>query len=219
MDSRVTRYAAGASYLNGILGVVSFVTLILFFALEASAGSQGAHLWGPLSDIAGAATPLPLLLVMLAFHQIERDRAPVLSRVAIAFGMIGALAVTVLQLLLIIKVLPFEQEVGPVVLANAVVGVWLVLANHLARAQAVLSPRLAWLGIVVGVSFILYPVIFPIVGGADFYNNIGSNYLLLIVTSLIFLLSYIGFPVWAIWLGRVWSRQRATAHAEAAYAR
>src|SRR5512142_3106059 len=107
MDTRLARYAGGAAYLTGILGLVSFVTLILFFALEASAGSLGAHLWGPLSDIAGAITPLPLLIVMLALHQIERDRAPMVSRVAVVFGVIGALAVTVLQLLLIFKFLTF----------------------------------------------------------------------------------------------------------------
>lgn len=219
MLNRVTRYAAGAAYISGIMGIVGFVSLVLFFALEAPAGSQGTQLWGPLSDISGPATMVPLLIVVLALHQIERDRAPMLSRIAAVFGMIGALAVTVLQLLLIFKFLTFEQEVGPVVLANAVVGVWLVLANHLARIQAVLSPRLAWLGLAVGVSFVLYPVIFPIVGGAGFYDNIGSNYLLLIVTSLIFLISYIGFPAWAIWLGRVWSSQRETTHGEAVYAR
>jgi hypothetical protein len=219
MDNRPARYAAGAAYISGIMGIVGFVSLTLFFAVEAPAGSQGAQLWGPLSDISGPATMVPLLLVVLALHQSEHDRAPMLSRVAAAIGMIGALAVTVLQLLLIFKFLTFEQEVGPVVLANAVVGVWLILANHLARVQSVLSPRPAWLGIVVGASFVLYPAIFPIVGGADFNNNIGSNYLLLIVSSLIFLISYIGFPIWAIGLGRIWSRQRETAHAEAAYAR
>ncbi|MGE5262576.1 MAG: hypothetical protein ACM3S0_04275 [Acidobacteriota bacterium] len=223
MHNRVTRYAAGAAYISGIMGIVGFVSMVLFFALEApqaaASSGSGFYFWGLISDISGPATMVPLLLVVLALHQIERDTAPMLSRIAAAFGMIGALAVTVLQLLLIFKFLTFEQEVGPVVLANAVVGVWLVLANHLARVQAVLSPRLAWLGIVVGMSFVLYPVIFPIVGGAGFYNNLGSNYLLLIVTSLIFLISYIGFPVWAVWLGRVWSRQRATARTEAAYAR
>lgn len=223
MNTRLARNAAGAAYISGVASIVGFVSLVLFFTLEApqaaASSGSGFDFWGLISDISGPATMVPLLLVVLALHQIERDRAPLLSRIAAAFGMIGALAVTVLQLLLIFKFLTFEQEVGPVVLGNAAVGVWLVLANHLARVQGVLSPRLAWLGIVVGVSFVLYPVIFPIVGGAGFYNNIGSNYLLLIVTGLIFLTSYIGFPVWAIWLGRVWSSQRAAARAEAVYAR
>ncbi len=221
MNTRLDRYAVPAAYITGIMSILGFVSLILFFALEApqaSTNPQGFHFWGFVSDISGPATMLPLLVVILALHEIERTRAPLLSRIAAAVGVIGALAVTLLQVLLIIKVLPFEQEVGPVVLATAAVGVWLVLSNHLGRVQRILPSRLAWLGIAVGASQVLYPVMFSVLGGSSFYENIGSNYLLLTISSIILLVSYVGFPVWAIWLGRIWSRQRANAKAEVVYA-
>lgn len=221
MNSRLARYAGWAAYITGIMSIVGFVSLMLFFALEAPQAAenpQGFHLWGLVSDISGPATMLPLLVVMLALHEIERERARVLSQIAVVIGVIGALAVTALQILLIIKVLPFEQEVGPVVFATALVGMWLILANHLGRVQQILPSRLAWIGILAGASQVLYPVMFQVLGGSRFYENIGSNYLALTISGIIFLVSYVGFPVWAIWLGRVWSRQRANAKAEVAYA-
>ncbi len=221
MNTRLARYAGWAAYITGIMSIVGFVSLILFFSLEAPQATenpQGFHFWGLVSDIAGPATMLPLLVIILELHEIERDRARVLSQIAAVIGVIGALGVTALQVLLIIKVLPFEQEVGPVVFATALVGAWLVLANYLGRVQQILPSRLAWLGIAVGATQVLYPVIFQLLGGSRFYENIGSNYLLLAISSVIFLVSYVGFPVWAIWLGRIWSRQRANAKAEAAYA-
>jgi hypothetical protein len=210
MNTRLVRYASWAAYTVGLMSILGFVSLILFFAIEAPqipTNPTGFHIWGPLSDIAGPLTMLPLLIVIFALHQMERRRAPMLNRVATLIGVIGAVAVTLLQTLLIIKVLSFEQEIGPVVLATALVGVWQIIAGHLGRVQQILPARLAWLGIAVGLAQAAYPVVFPMVGGASFYENIGANYLLLIITIIIFLTSYIGFPVWAIWLGRVWSKQ------------
>ncbi len=221
MNTRLARYGGWAAYITGIMSIVGFVSLMLFFALEAPQATenpQGFHFWGLVSDIAGPATMLPLLVVMLALHEVERDRARVLSQIAVVIGVVGAVAITVLQVLLIIKVLPFEQEVGPVVFATALVGVWLILANYSGRAQQILPARLAWVGIAAGASQVLYPVMFQLLGGSRFYDNIGSNYLVLAISSLVFLVSYVGFPVWAIWLGRIWSRQQANAKAEAAYA-
>lgn len=221
MESELTRYRSGAAYIVGIASIISFVSLILFFGLEApqaSANPQGFYFWGLVSDLAAPATMLPLLVVILALHQVERIHAPVLSRVAAIIGVIGALGVTALQVLLVIKVLTFEQEVGPVVLAMAIAGAWLVLANILAFVQHVLPMRLAWLGIASGAAQVSYPVLFQMLGGANFYASIGSDFTVIAITSVIFLMSYIGFPVWAIWLGRVWSRQRINAKSGVAYA-
>lgn len=138
-----------------------------------------------------------------ALYLIERSSAPGLSLIGSAIGIVGMLAVVLFQVLLIIKVVPFEQEVGLVLLATAAVGLWLILVNHLGRRQGSLPSRLAWLGIAVGASFVLEPVMLSAAGGAAAWRNAMSNYLLLIGGGVIFLVSYVGFPVWAIWLGRV----------------
>jgi hypothetical protein len=83
-----------------------------------------------------------------------------------AIGVIGMLGVALLQLLLIFKVISFEQEVGLVLIATAAVGVWLIIVNFLGRRQGSLPSRLAWLGIAVGVAFVLEPVMLSAAGGA-----------------------------------------------------
>ena len=113
------------------------------------------------------------------------------------------LGVALLQLLLRLNVIAFEQEVVLVALATGVVGVWLILVNQQGRRSGDLPSRLAWLGIAVGVAFVLQPVLLVVAGGAAFWRTIMSNYLLFTGSAVVFLVSYAGFPVWAIWFGRV----------------
>lgn len=221
MSIRLARYAGWAAFLTGVMSIFGFVTIVLFFALEApqiGTPAEGAHIWGPLSDMAGPLTMIPLIVVMFALHWIERESAHIFSRVVALIGVGGALAANVLQVLLIAKFLSFEQEVGPVVVAMGIVGLWLLLANYLAWIQHILPSGLACLGIVVGVSQVLYPVLFQVLGGTNFYANIGSDYWLMTFTGLVLLVSYVGFPAWAIWLGRVWSNRRKPSKAEVVYA-
>ncbi len=203
MNTRVATYAGWAAYLSGMAGILAMVTLLLFFGLEATPNSaQGFHIWGPLSDICPIIQMLLLVVVARALYLMERQTAPGVSLFAEVIGMVGMLGVAVLQLLLILDVIPFEQEVGPVVVATGVVGVWLILANHIGRVQRLLPSHLAWLGIAVGVAFLFEPAMLSMVGGGVDWRNIMSNYILLIGSALIFLVAYVGFPVWAIWLGR-----------------
>lgn len=120
------------------------------------------------------------------------------------------LGVALLQFFLIIKIIAFEQEVGLVLFATAAVGVWLIFVNYLGRRPGGLPSRLAWLGIAVGVAFILEPVMLSAAGGAVAWRVFMSNYLLLAGSAVVFLVSYLGFPVWAFWLGRVFLRTNVT---------
>jgi hypothetical protein len=221
MNNQIDRYARPAALVAGIASIIGFIALILFFALEApgvSADPQGFHFWGFISDIAGPLTMIPLIIVMLALHRAERAQAPTLSRVALMVGVIGALGVTLLQVLLIIRVLTFEQEVGPVVLAMGIAGVWLILASYMARVQHILPSGLAWLGIVTGVAQAAYPLLFQALGGANFYTNMGSDYVVMGLASIIMLVSYLGFPIWALWFARVWTSRRVKENTGVVYA-
>jgi hypothetical protein len=145
---------------------------------------------------------LALLVVAKALYRMDRSGAPSLSLVTYLIGMVGMLGVSLLQLLLIMGLMPFEQEVGLVLIATAVVGVWLILVNYLERRQAQLPARLAWLGMGVGLAMVLQPLFFTVMGGAMNWRNMMSNPLLLVGSALIFVLSYGGTPTWLFWLGR-----------------
>jgi hypothetical protein len=204
MNTRLARYASWAAYLSGIAAILGMVSLLLFFGLESTPNSgQGFHFWGPVSDICPIVQMASLLVVARALYLMQRSSAPGLSLIGSAIGIAGMLGVALLQFLLIIKVIPFEQEVGLVLIATAAVGAWLIFVNHLGRRQASLPSRLAWLGIAVGATFVLEPVMLSAAGGAVAWRVFMSNYLLLTGSAIVFLVSYVGFPVWAFWLGRV----------------
>lgn len=207
MSTRLTPYAGWAAYLSAVAAILGLVSLLLFFGLEAphatANSGQGFHFWGPVSDICPIVQMLALLVVARTLYLMERPGAPGLTLFGSAIWIVGVLGVSLLQLLLIFKVMPFDQEVGPVLVATAAVGVWLILVNHLGQRQKNLPSLVAWLGIAAGAAFVLEPVIFSALGGAVAWQIIMSNYLLLIGSALVFLVSYVGFPVWAIWLGRV----------------
>lgn len=208
MNIRQYRAAGWAAILSGIVAIIGLVSLVLFFWLEADSGQE--HLWGPVSDICPIVQMVLLLVVARAVYRMQRPGAPGFSLTATVIGMAGMLGVVLLQLLLVIRVIRFEQEVGLVVFATGIVGVWLILVNYSGRRQGGLPSRLAWLGMAVGVAFVLEPVMLAAVGGGADWRAFMSNYLLLVGSAVIFLVSYVGFPIWAMWLGRTFLTTKAT---------
>jgi hypothetical protein len=77
-------------------------------------------------------------------------------------GIVGMIAIIVLQYLLIAGVLTFEQQVGAVSVALLAVAVWLVVTGYLGR----------------------------------FTGKLPGSLLMSIIGA-----SYVGFPIWAFWLG------------------
>ncbi len=204
MHTRCTRPASWAAYFSGITALLGLVSLILFFSFESTPGTaQNPHFWGPISDISPIFQMGSMLVVLLAFFRMQQSRALGFSLAGSAIGIIGMSGVVLFQFLLLIKVITFEQEVFLVLVATAVVGLWLILVNYLGKRQGDLPSRLAWLGIAVGVAFIFEPLMLALAGGAVAWRIFMSNYLLLAGSAIIFLVSYIGFPIWAFWLGRV----------------
>jgi hypothetical protein len=204
-----TRTAAYAAYLSGSLAILSAVFLILFFWLEAPTMVNGVpqqpHVWGPLSDMCPIGQMLALPVVAYALYRMERSGVSRLSSMTYLIGLVGMLSVSILQLLLIMGVMPFEQEVGLVLIATAVVGVWLILVNMLSQRQVQLPARLTWLGMGVGLALMLQPLVFTVMGGAMNWRNMMSNPLLLVGSALVFIMSYAGLPVWLFWLGRIFA--------------
>ena len=218
-----TRLASYAAYLSGILAILSAVFLSLFFGLEApnmaNAAIQQPHVWGPLSDICPIGQMLALLVVAQALYQINRAGAVRLSRLTYLIGLAGMLGVSSLQLLLVMGVMSFEPEVGPVLFATAVVGVWLILVNYPGRRQSPLPARLAWLGMGVGLALMLQPLIFAVIGAEMNWQNIMSNPLLIVGSALVLVLSYVGFPIWLFWLGRTFTATQREPSQHAAIAK
>lgn len=75
------------------------------------------------------------------------------------------------------------------------------------QAAGVLTTTLALLGMAVGAAFVLEPVILTAARGVIAWRVFISTYFLLAASAVVFLVSYVGFPIWAFWLGREFQHQ------------
>jgi len=101
------------------------------------------------------------------------------------------IAFAVLQTLLVIRQVRFEQTLAAVLTMTGILGVSLIVSGLLARPGDMLPPGLAWLSIAYGLGFVL--------GGIGFWLG-GQQHP---VAALGFAITFIGGPIWAIWLGRL----------------
>ena len=157
--------AAGAfAIIGGIISAIGVVFLITMFVLFATPNRELGMTFGMLNDICVAIQYLLTIPIAVALYRILLPHNPRLIGAATVIGIIMMIAVIVLQLLLVFKVLTFEQQALWVSLAMIVgVGSWMVITGYVARSTGRLpnSVLMSWVGA-----------------------------------------SYLGYPVWAVWLGR-----------------
>ena len=100
---------------------------------------------------------------VLALLLLLRPRAPILSAMVAVVGLLSIAGIVFLQLLLVIGVLTFEQQIGPASAVYIGLAAWFVLTGYLGRVAGVLPNGVRW-------------------------GILGAT--------------YVGYPFWAIWMGR-----------------
>jgi len=106
------------------------------------------------------------------------------------------LVAAVLQALLVLDVVKYEQTIAAVLTAGGAIGLWLLLANILAFGTGVLPGGLAISGIVVGAGYILVALGFRLGGQEHPLSYAGA------------LLVIVGYSIWSIWLGWLFTSGR-----------
>ena len=180
------RLAGWSAYLSAIGTLLGFVTIIGFFMV--------GGLFGVTSDVSSLIISLTLFPILWALHQLHRSHALAVSLGALGMGLIAMLIATVLQALLVFDVLTNSQTEIAVLSSYGVMGLALITFNYLAYVHESLPRKLAIWGIVAGAGYVLTAVGY-ILGR--------QNHPLTYVGGL---LSVIAYPVWTIWLGRIWLR-------------
>jgi hypothetical protein len=182
MNESVVRTVGWSAYANGILMLANMVTIVLFFTV--------AGFWGPVNDAVSVLwilSFLPLALLLAQVNQAVMGRGVAVGTAAI--GVVAMLVFAVLQILLVVGVVRFEQTFAAVATAGGVLGVWLLLNGLLAVKGATLPGGLAWITVVFGLSYIL--------GTIGYWLGGYENPLLWVGAAL----GYLVGPVWAFWLG------------------
>jgi hypothetical protein len=174
-----------SAYANGILTLANMVTLALMFGVSMS--------WGRVNDaisVLWLLSFLPLALLLVQVNQPVMGRAVAVGTAVV--GTLGILVFAVLQSLLVVGQVRFEQTFAAVATLGGVLGLWLLLNGLLALMGKTLPAGLAWLGVAFGLSYIL--------GTIGYWLGGGYESPILWVGAI---MGYVVGPVWAFWLGRL----------------
>ena len=159
----IYRVAGWAALASGLVSAVGFVCLALMYALFAAGSASAALAFGWVNDVLAVVNGLLMLPVAVAVHELIRSQRPTASRLALMIGIGANLAIVVLQSLLVIGTLTFQQEIGPVLVAFLFLAVWFVTTGYLGSSSRLLP------------------------------NGVRMSVLAI---------TYVAYPIWAIWLGR-----------------
>jgi hypothetical protein len=152
-----------AAYANGVVSAVGLVFLVALYASFAVGATSPGLVFGWINDVSAVVAALLMLPLVVAVHVLLRPYAPILSLLAMMIGIGANLAIIVLQSMLVIEALTFQEEVGLVLIAFLVLVVWLVMIGYLGSLSGVL-PHGVRMGLLAA--------------------------------------TYVGYPIWAFWLGR-----------------
>ena len=191
MPMELTRIGGWSALASGAAAILALIAIALFFA--------GVPSLGPANDLLLALMALSMAPIAVALFRLAQQR---FGPVAVAVLLIGGLAAMlvfainkVLMVLGVVRVTTYtrigDRTLATAMLGFAGVGLWLLAANLLGRWHGWLPAGLTWLGVAVGLGFILM---------AATYWRWGGSHPLMYVSGLAWQL---GYSIWAIWLGRM----------------
>lgn len=151
-------HVAGAiAMVSGVISAIGVVFLIAMFVLFATPYKELGNQVGWLNDICVALQYLLTIPLALALYRILPGDRPILMRIATMVGIGSMIIVVGLQLLLVFKLVSFEQQVLWVSLAMILgVGFWLVTTGFAGRSTGRLPNSLLMSSL--AVPYLGYPV-------------------------------------------------------------
>ena len=118
MWTEILTCVAWAAYVSAAATLITFVTGILFFTV--------GQPWGTVQDVASALQVLLMLPLAWMLHRLVGPHARLWSGPALIVGVLGMLAAGVLQILLVVRRVEYEQTIGVVLSAGGAIGVHVV---------------------------------------------------------------------------------------------
>jgi hypothetical protein len=135
-----------AALLSAAATLGTFVTAILFFAVNPA--------FGRINDAVSVVQMLLMLPVAVTMALLTHADYAWLAWMVAVVGSTGMIVVAMLQALLVLGRVRFEQTIGAVLAAGALIGLWLIAANALALAGG-LPWGLGAFGIAAGIGYLL----------------------------------------------------------------
>lgn len=205
-SDKFAAYGATAFLVSGVVAALSTVFLLLTFASQASTMLEPVAEMTPLDRTANGLMGLAVIVaipVAFRFHRSWRTRAARASRGALAVGVVSLLVNGLLLLVLATGLFNWDVDVLTIVPFGGI-GLWIFLVSA-GQADPALRGLLRWTGLAIGVGYMLLVIAFYGGGGPAAVSDpktVFDSPLLLVGAMVSLLASQIGYPVWAIGLGR-----------------
>ncbi|MGW8226041.1 MAG: hypothetical protein ACWGOY_09910 [Anaerolineales bacterium] len=182
-EEALFQFTGWSAYFNAAVFILSMIALMLFFSI--------GGVWGRVNDSLSIIWMLSYLPLAWALFMINRPVNAPISLAASLLGIAAALVFVVLQILLVIGRVRFEQTFSAVLIMTALVGVFVLIHAFLAKAGHNLPPGLIWVMIIYGIASVVGAIGFQIGGEQHPLAMIGL------------LLTAVSGLVWVIWIGRL----------------
>lgn len=184
MINSLISYASQAAYWSGILAIVSTVTLFIMFG--------GLEFFGPINDATSSIQYLLLIPVALAWQKMLGSHSGIPGQIIMLLGILAMLVFGVSQILLVVKVVKFEQTLNLVLAMGCVIALWMIINSIIGLQLDTIPDRITWVGIITGVSMIMVAAGYWWLGGPKHPS-----------TAVFFLIGAIGMPLWAFGMAKL----------------
>lgn len=175
--------AGWSAYLAAAATIISFAALFVFFAV--------GGVFGPINDAASVVQMISMLPVALALYFLFRPLTPLISLAALVIAIVAMLGIAILQTLLVLQRVRFEQTLFPVLTLGGILGVWWMLVGVQSMIGGMLPDGLRWASIAAGLSAVLLVIGFRM--GRERHP----------LAAIGFLTNAIVVPIWLFWIGRL----------------
>ena len=203
MNVSTSHFVGWTATVGGVVGVVSFVSLMLLFVV--------GEPFGTLNDLLAIPVAILLTPLIVALFRLHAAEQAVLSTVAMLVGLAGFWATAIGGGLLVLGRISFEQSLLPGIGGFGLIGLWLLINSALALGARTLPSGVAWFGLLLALSPTLALVaVFRAGNVATMLTSFGGQsagaapvsplvYAFVIVGAI----SYAALPVFLIVLGRL----------------
>ena len=178
---------------TGVSAILAVVFLIMMYTVNTS--------FGKVNDVFNSIIGISSVILAWLLYAEHHARSPLMSQVALLLALIGAIFTVIGSILIIFGFTDFVLAGWYTGIGNALIGLWLVAFCYSLLSGDTLPHNLVIFGLVVGAFMAVGLIGIPgILAGID---SMESMPWYLYIAFFGYLGTYLLYPIWTIWFGRI----------------
>ena len=153
-ETAFIRFAAWSAYFNTFVFILSMVALYIFFTM--------GGIWGRINDSLSVIWMISYLPIVVALYLVNRGVNTSISLTSSMVGIAAAMVFVVLQTLLVLGKVRFEQTFSAVLTMTALLGISILVHGLISRAGNTLPSALTWVMVIYGIASVVGAIGFQI---------------------------------------------------------